>query len=852
MAALPSPSFNPEMILPYEIDHSQPDDFPRQPMAPPSPPRRTSAGLSSHPVDPGHMFSLGRPLSDIQEAESIPKGRRSRNDLLNSARQSPPFPSSPTLATSPTTNSHLDVPDFLKRTASTGSSHGISDYYGYDRDEHAIEDDSDEEMTNYGEDEDEDVAELENIKRLRKARLQYHGGINAGPPEDTQDPYLSAALSERAAKILENAKRRLDNMEGNLHRARNSLIISSSPLMAASADNSPPISQPSYSTIHGAERRLHPPLGISPAKHRQVKMKSYVANNGGHSRVFSETSIPSTLNTASRPDGQNPRSISAFENENSAKGRTNCLSPAAVAVLKGIRREESEEALRKRALQGESASPTEPSPTFERHLARVDEENHSLARQLSTSASLYNMAPTGPAEQANGLSRSKSTAQMRDLRVQMNDLKGKISTLQQKAREEGLKRRSLQSLRTPSPFTAAEQWYTTAVEYKQEPTKSNLGLKGVEPDTLVGQAPPRPHAPERHDSALKEDSKYAESMAPSYYHDADEEIHTEFSDDSHEDLIQSYKIDEGRPENVQKPLVAAQDDDNTSLPAGERHEDREDAFDYQNFFLHSGMGNYSQTDLAKHRTRDSCSSNDSTATTRAIDNNPRLSSHHHQRNISSDSVSTVASFATATEGFGSGTSEASDDDDDRNPARHLPSFGIPSPKHRSPPTQQPSTFTTPRSAPAPSAAQMASASSKVYVAKPTVSTTAIASYQPSLEDTTPTTREFPLINRSKLASTRAGKPAVPPLAQFIRPASPSPTRSTEAPSEGTDATSLSGGSVPEGGNQLGPGDRALVEALVEAMGDVCVSLKREEGGPRAGIWRGRLEAARRVLEGAVL
>jgi hypothetical protein len=89
------------------------------------------------------------------------------------------------------------------------------------------------------------------------------------------------------------------------------------------------------------------------------------------------------------------------------------------------------------------------------------------------------------------------------------------------------------------------------------------------------------------------------------------------------------------------------------MPATDRHEDRVDAFDYEHFFLHSAMGTYSLEGR-----RSSTGSDSSTATTRPVTavqiqdedieaEEKRIS--YHARNPSSDSISTVASFATAAE-----------------------------------------------------------------------------------------------------------------------------------------------------------------------------------------------------------
>jgi len=54
--------------------------------------------------------------------------------------------------------------------------------------------------------------------------------------------------------------------------------------------------------------------------------------------------------------------------------------------------------------------------------------------------------------------------------------------------------------------------------------------------------------------------------------------------------------------------------------------------------------------------------------------------------------------------------------------------------------------------------------------------------------------------------------------------------------------------------QLGKDDRDLVEKLVESLGKVCIHLHTngDGGGKYEGrVWRRRLDAARRVLNGEV-
>jgi hypothetical protein len=117
-----------------------------------------------------------------------------------------------------------------------------------------------------------------------------------------------------------------------------------------------------------------------------------------------------------------------------------------------------------------------------------------------------------------------------------------------------------------------------------------------------------------------------------------------------------------------------------SVPViAERHEDREDAFDYENFFLHSAMGSYTR------ERRGSASSESSVETTRPLSPKRVIevvteassppqkvrtgygtlveeSLGLHRRSHSVESISTVATFQTATEGHGS--NNGSDDGED--------------------------------------------------------------------------------------------------------------------------------------------------------------------------------------------
>merc|ERR1719160_2292678 len=103
-----------------------------------------------------------------------------------------------------------------------------------------------------------------------------------------------------------------------------------------------------------------------------------------------------------------------------------------------------------------------PLDTTLESLGEDDDEQQSTgptnsARNSTRDSHLipFLLSPTFGADPDRELTRSASVAQMRDIQDQMQGLRGKISTLKQQARADSLKRRSLQSLRTPSPFTHA-------------------------------------------------------------------------------------------------------------------------------------------------------------------------------------------------------------------------------------------------------------------------------------------------------------------------------------------------------------------------------------------------------------
>lgn len=274
--------------------------------------------------------------------------------------------------------------------------------------------------------------------------------------------------------------------------------------------------------------------------------------------------------------------------------------------------------------------------------------------------------------------RPASAAQMRELKEQMLGLKGKISSLREQARVDSLKRQSLQSLRTPSPFTHAriEQWYSEPQgQDSEQPTEAES-----EPQTggdLVGNKSASVEEPLNEKDAgfpasavgipqsvgEAPGSNIGESPASSTIEAAELNAATDeagsstgeydIDDMCTEDGIDPIEDgDEGNPSR--RPLSGYTSESGESLYHDAQqtplsHEDREDAFDYEHFFLHSAMGTISQQQF---RRRGSMSSEGSVETTRGpLSTAPdgEIKPRHHARRGSGDTTSTTDTFATADE-----------------------------------------------------------------------------------------------------------------------------------------------------------------------------------------------------------
>ena len=340
--------------------------------------------------------------------------------------------------------------------------------------------------------------------------------------------------------------------------------------------------------------------------------------------------------------------------------------------------------------------------TMERLEESIEEELHSVnevvdRRGSTNSTGLFEASSNTYLEGGKG--RSASVVQMRGLQDQMNGLKGKISSLREQALADSLKRRSLQSLRTPSPFTHArfENGLMEPRDIKRAESNTPISTEPIRPPPPDVQVYPQP-LDDKEPCVLDDKAAIAiASDAQAVNPDTAEETHTQEAADldhdearhkiSHNDRIVHHDEEattsaveheaipvysegelEGEGTNTDsdehlKQLDTSEDEDSgqdQKSEAGEStyhdvhqslsHEDREDAFDYEHFFLHSAMGTLNGHDYG--RSTDSWSSTGSEESAETT----RVSSRNRERRTSLDTISSVNTFATATEGRASRSS----------------------------------------------------------------------------------------------------------------------------------------------------------------------------------------------------
>ncbi|KAK2740871.1 hypothetical protein FQN55_008568 [Onygenales sp. PD_40] len=664
---------------------------------------------------------------------------------------------------------------------------------------------------------------------------------------ETDDEIPSAMLSKEAERILENAKKRLTHMEGNLNRARTSFRMTPSPSLllsgtiALNARQSAGITGRSYSMI--GERRAQ--TSLAGALMRQ-RVSQDLSANGTHSRGFSDVSIQNNMGNI-RDGKPQFRSFSALGSTNASGYGANDGSPKhdrfesraayqpSVSTFNYIPEDRAEPVISSHNSVSQPASPSSKtnSPRQNAYEQLSGSSGHARANHIPKISSVEEFNAAYP---ASAPSRSQSQLHVRGLQDQMQDLRSKISTLKVQAQEDNLRRRSLQSLRTPSPFTAAEQWYTSAHDHHDTNGKVADDHWASQPDDGNNDEDEEHHESPREQSpesvlgnVLAEDQQ---SIADSHYEDADEEF--DYDD------IDRVALAEILNEPLDSPISGDEDElfqdfpPMPPVPEGTRHEDREDAFDYEHFFLHSALGNYSRS-KARQR-RQSYDSTGSVETTRpasqgSVYTSPR--GRAHVRNNSADSISTAATFATATEGMEDDDEYSGDEIDNAlywngNGSGGIYQYQNNNSRHSHGHSRQTTVLASP--------------------ASPTLATS------PQSAASTPRAKHSRHSRHASSSSTATRTQSPPPL--------PAPTTiiSSLIASAASQLTPPSAAPAPaeQDSSLLGADDMRLMEGLLQSLGTVALQLqlstaradKRASADERSSLlFRRRLDAARRVLEG---
>ncbi|KAI0969948.1 hypothetical protein F4678DRAFT_142294 [Xylaria arbuscula] len=472
---------------------------------------------------------------------------------------------------------------------------------------------------------------------------------------DPDDARYSTTLSRRAEQILANAKRRLTTMEGNLNRARSSLY---SPTWSQSTP-SPPVGRPATAISLGNDNSQRKPTH----GHNRISSESNIlAENRPPASAQRSSSALGTAGGYRRPQG----SRNAEHTRNNPNGISSNHSTYGISTSSNS----------KISLHVQDR-PLEPLTEDS-----VSEEKDPLDRGTEIVEGDVYLSPTTSVSDKS-LKRSASSTQMRDLKDQVNDLKGRLSTLRDQARADSLKRRSLQSLRTPSPFTHArvEQWYADAGGHEDDATVNGDTVAGATTENSSG-LPDRTNGLTEAEAALQSHSEL-NPIQPAYSDDpttpvrsstpnsqlatptipADAEMtdaavnidslsELDNSEDARTDDGFDYAETNDFDESASESGASSYHD---SVQAQISHEDREDAFDYEHFFLHSAMGSMSRRRVRRKGSSDSFSSEDSVETTRGpivseTANVATIKTGRRSRRGSAGSTSTMDSFATATEG----------------------------------------------------------------------------------------------------------------------------------------------------------------------------------------------------------
>ncbi|EMD01049.1 hypothetical protein BAUCODRAFT_193874 [Baudoinia panamericana UAMH 10762] len=971
LPSIPSPTLtNPEMVLPAVMEFSALPSPPRSVRRPPSPSylRKTASSESN-----GRSVAPKKEKRGLMSRKMMLLRSRTGSGLAaNTSQQqhaSPSIPSdsdmgstyNPAYASSPTL---MDVGNLApartseERRTSTASSFNSEEFAGipsflarYGTPDGASTDDDTMDSVD------------SSVPRKYGYSVSIAGGLDAHRKQQEEEEHNSAILSKRAEQILANAKKRLNLMEGNLRGARD---LVAAPLTAANLKRAASLGSSYHSTSLVSTGRPYNSYSQQPTRilHSQASSPTMGYTYANHARGFGEAALPE------RPQTALGRSSNDIARHAQVPVRAN--DAPWTSSLRGSRSYDS---------LGTNSMPVRGSPLLAKgspdsNLEPLPEDDGSQQAQSARNSAIED-------EQTAGLGLFQPASRTDDLREQMSSLKGKISTLKERAREDSLRRQSLQNLRTSSPFTNAtssppEFFYTQSQNYGSPVLDTNAGVGrtsnpnspatpvsmqkfwSVQPVVLrtgnafaeqaaaaqkarelqqqqqqqqQQQEPQQPvqeiwqqqqdnlapSFPERTASMKGKRKPVAETLTtanishkrtpsgtaiiapassryshhqdlpsvdmPGAYAPSEAEDRVEYEDydvsplPSDEDVTPDYNHNVSEEEEE----GSVYEDAAYNQPPVVAHEDRDDAFDYEHFFLHSAMGSYSNGVDRRH----SISSEDSVSSTETArgpaaeiredeDNQfdpnsaiyppptpqtperlKEIERNLHRRTTSNDSISTLATFATATEGLESSPAERSR----QATAKEWP-IPPPSPQPRSHPNSRP-TSRPGTAIPHKRHTPESNRDSGSDRADSGVGLTNGYTHTHDNAHANATTKRLP----SALTPRSPPPPPPPPAntATTTTTTTPSAARLATPPTSprlGDPVTIAVNALLDPGGRALGLKDKAVLFGVVESLRRVVLRLQdgleaaQEEGeGVAEGLGlglagvRGRLEGARRCLDG---
>lgn len=453
-------------------------------------------------------------------------------------------------------------------------------------------------------------------------------------------------------------------MEGNLNRARSTVRLTPSP-SPSSPGYIQPINpnQPAgglYRTLSRSDRR-------GSALRRQSFVPSQDSSTNRHSRVHSDTKFPDESSMV--PDTKRfSRSVSAMGVSTSSHFQHDDRSFQYEPTRAYLTHRASISSMNKPSFGSpaptQSPQPDQSPQTVESVHSQEDNASGS-PKGLGISTENDSKSSSSPVPDSGQFSpvyssygppsRAQSQLQVRDLQYQMKGLHIKISSLKVKNHQDNMRRRSIQSLRTPSPLTVADPWYINGLDMRDGRSSRGSNVlhspsaysrdyrssRDLAPPTYFNQKQESPV--DHHRASLTKNTANAWRSQEHLVYDPRVGTAASNYEDAEEGDYEDGDIDrEALDEILREPLDEDLESPMDEYPPGSQvdetpHEEREDAFDYEHFILHSALGNYS-----RHHARHGSHHSNATAHTHQ---RPR-----HNRTDSNISSATDATFATAAEG----------------------------------------------------------------------------------------------------------------------------------------------------------------------------------------------------------